>query len=128
MANRLGGFAKVLSTAKNSTRKEGFRRRFCSAAEKVFGDIDYRSLTDAQMQKFMDRKVGRELTIRILKAVSIGSALGLAIGGVYSYLVMGYYPFKKFGTIKSHSLLNDFVANTGCCLCYNYAFKKCSLR
>ncbi|MCL7033934.1 hypothetical protein MKW94_014747, partial [Papaver nudicaule] len=102
----LRGLARMLSTAMNSTRKEGFSRMFSSsAAEKnlkpkgeylsermkeIYGDIDYRTLTPAQRQKIIDRQVTREVASLIMKGLSAGVAIGLAINFAF-----GLYPFHQ---------------------------------
>ncbi|MCL7029528.1 hypothetical protein MKW94_000397 [Papaver nudicaule] len=101
MANRLRGFAKMLSTAKNSTCKE--RRMFSSGAEsnakgvylsermkEIYGDMDYRTLTSAQKDKIVQRHVNRELNIEFMKALSTGAAIGLAINFAF-----GLWPFHR---------------------------------
>ncbi|KAI3858588.1 hypothetical protein MKX03_005636 [Papaver bracteatum] len=97
MANRFMGFARLFSSsAKNFTRKEGFLRMFSSTAgkstknHKIFGDVDYDSLTDAQRMKIINRHVYFETITRF----STGVAIGLTLGCLYGYFSIGWYPFK----------------------------------
>ncbi|KAI3858583.1 hypothetical protein MKX03_005631 [Papaver bracteatum] len=114
MANRLRGFARMLSTAKNSTRKEGFSRRVSSSAGKstknhkgdapmdyvskqmkeIFGDIDYGTLTYSEREKIITRHANREVDIQALKILSMGVAIGLTVTSLVGYCSVGWYPFK----------------------------------
>ncbi|KAI3940027.1 hypothetical protein MKW98_029803 [Papaver atlanticum] len=120
MANRLRGFARMLSTAKNSTIKEGFSRRVSSSAGKstknhkgdapmdyvseqmkeIFGDIDYGTLTYAERKKIMTRYVNREVDIEALKILSMSLAIGLTVSSVVGYFSGWWYPFKDAGEQK----------------------------
>ncbi|KAI3872141.1 hypothetical protein MKW98_011633, partial [Papaver atlanticum] len=106
MANRFRGFARMLSTANNSTRKEGFGRRFSSTVEKppkddfdneltkkIFGDSELHRAR-AERNKMLDSQPDSEFKMIALKGLSIGAAMGLVLGSLYSYLVTGWYPFK----------------------------------
>ncbi|MCL7036303.1 hypothetical protein MKW94_011780, partial [Papaver nudicaule] len=94
MANRLRGFTKMLSTAKNSTRKEGFCRMYSSSSsgaengpgndylrrymKEFYGDIDYRTLTHAQKTKIIQKHVNKELTIEAAKGLAAVAVFGVA--------------------------------------------------
>ncbi|RZC54015.1 hypothetical protein C5167_012865 [Papaver somniferum] len=93
MANRFRGFAMMLSTAKNSTRKEGSGRMFSSTAQEspkermknTSGDINYEDT---------DTRTTRNFYLNVSK----GASVGLTIGTIYGYFVYGWYPFK--GTLE----------------------------
>ncbi|KAI3843628.1 hypothetical protein MKX03_002124 [Papaver bracteatum] len=89
MATRFRGFARMLSTAKNSTKKEGLCRICSSAVEEspkermmnTSGDIDYQDIA---------RRANKEFYINVGKGASVGVTLGI----IYNYFVIGWYPFK----------------------------------
>ncbi|KAI3868455.1 hypothetical protein MKW92_017999 [Papaver armeniacum] len=93
MAIRFRGFARMLSTAKNSTRKEGLCR-ICSSAvqespkermKNTSGDINYE-----------DTRTTRNFYLNVSK----GASVGLTIGTIYGYFVYGWYPFKITETME----------------------------
>ncbi|MCL7042305.1 hypothetical protein MKW94_013423 [Papaver nudicaule] len=117
MANGFRGFARMMSTVKNSTRKEGLGRMFSSKAQKsttiqkdaapplywaekmkkAYGDRDPASLTEAERY----RVIKRQVYIEVFTGVSVGSALGLT----FVYIATGWYPYQA--TIwgdKNHAL------------------------
>ncbi|MCL7024602.1 hypothetical protein MKW94_006219 [Papaver nudicaule] len=86
MANRLRGFTRMLSTARNSTRKE-----FSSpAGKKSTQNLKDVGVTDAERAKQIDR----EVTIDTTKALLKGAAGGLVLGSVICYFVYGWNPFN----------------------------------
>ncbi|MCL7043563.1 hypothetical protein MKW94_021844 [Papaver nudicaule] len=111
MANRIRGFARMLSTAKASTRKEGFCRMFSSSGadknpkpkveydyytermKEIFGDTDYRTLTLAERRKMIDRRIFREFGARALKTLSIVAAVG-----VTGFCALELYPSYRKDT------------------------------
>ncbi|MCL7050066.1 hypothetical protein MKW94_022402 [Papaver nudicaule] len=113
MANRFRGFARMLSTAKNSTSKGGLGgRMFSSEAKKstkipkydvpndyfmsdrmkvIFAGKDYHSLTPAQRIKIINRHVD----IEMIKSISCGAAVALTLCHLYGYFAYGFYPFQE---------------------------------
>ncbi|MCL7042679.1 hypothetical protein MKW94_004127 [Papaver nudicaule] len=106
MANRLRGFTKMLSTAKNSTRKEGFCRMYSSSSDaengpgsdylrsymkEIYGDIDYRTLTYAQRDKIIQKHVNKELYIEAAKGLAVVAVFGVA----FNYAVKWWFEKDK---------------------------------
>ncbi|KAI3860911.1 hypothetical protein MKW92_017225 [Papaver armeniacum] len=102
MATRFRGFVRMLSGAKNSTKKEGSGGMLSSTAQEspkgdyysermkeIYG-ADYAKLSDAEMEKIYTRRVNREFNNNVIE----GLFIGLAIGSVYGYFAYGWYPFK----------------------------------
>ncbi|MCL7039166.1 hypothetical protein MKW94_017433 [Papaver nudicaule] len=92
MANRLGGFARMLSTAKNSTREEGLVGRmfsFTAGKNSVKNSKDAApvALTVAERRKRMNR----EVDIAALKGMATGAAI---VAGI-SHFAFGWNPFSK---------------------------------
>ncbi|MCL7049064.1 hypothetical protein MKW94_017330 [Papaver nudicaule] len=92
MANGFSGFAKILSTAMNSTRKEGLIGRMLSSvagkiSTKVPKDAALVELTVAERRKLMNR----EVDVAAIKGIATGAA-GAA---VFSHFAFGWNPFKK---------------------------------
>ncbi|MCL7035895.1 hypothetical protein MKW94_005207 [Papaver nudicaule] len=82
MANGFRGFARMLSTARNSSGKEGFRRMFSSAAEesiKIPKDAAPVELTAAERIK----RISRDVDWSMMKSIATGLAAGLVICQVF---------------------------------------------
>ncbi|RZC93856.1 hypothetical protein C5167_016551 [Papaver somniferum] len=93
MANKLRGFARMLTNAKNSTRKEGFSRTFSSFAEKSTekqGDVGLDKIKLAQRTK----AINREVDIEMIQLLSASVAGGVVLGCLYSYFLRGWNPFE----------------------------------
>ncbi|MCL7040376.1 hypothetical protein MKW94_000210 [Papaver nudicaule] len=97
MANQFRGFGRLLSTANNSTRKEGF---WWGAAAPV-DDIGPRTLTDAERKKLVNREVDRDM----IKVLSIGVAGGVVLSILYGTVAFGWDVYMN--TLKKDALRGD---------------------
>ncbi|MCL7036441.1 hypothetical protein MKW94_012330 [Papaver nudicaule] len=95
MANRFRGFGRMLATAKNSTRKEGFGRKYSSETEKSIriqkdaaAPVE---LTDAERTKL----VNREVDLLMLKALSYGVGGSVVLGCIYGCFKSGWDSLMK---------------------------------
>ncbi|KAI3874044.1 hypothetical protein MKW92_034121 [Papaver armeniacum] len=93
MGTKFMGFARMLSTAKNSTRKEGFGRMFSSEVQKP-PKVDMDTLTRSQRNKIIEEEVDARFRDDAVKGLCSGSMFGLVLGIVYGYVGFGWYPFK----------------------------------
>ncbi|MCL7025601.1 hypothetical protein MKW94_012224 [Papaver nudicaule] len=140
MANRLRGFARMFSTAKNSTRTEGFGgRKFSSTAEKstkipkedfyheytkdTYGE-NYESLTYAERKKISTKRINRQVDRDMIKVLSIGVAGGVVLSILYGTVAFGWDVYMN--TLEKKTMYSS--TNTAHCHFYDLAFKKCFLR
>ncbi|XP_026454885.1 uncharacterized protein LOC113356089 isoform X2 [Papaver somniferum] len=96
MANRFRGFGRMLSTAKNTTRKEGFAPPIDYVSERmkqIVGD-NYRELTFAQQKEAITKRVNKRVDNEMIKAISAGATFCLALSALYTCILFGWYPFK----------------------------------